>query len=142
MTLSGSFRFPRLLCVVVTVLGFAGFGNPAQAQFETRANQAVMGESFSIVAGDFNRDGRLDVAVPAGFDLWILLGNGDGTFTPFVSYPGAFYPIAVADFNNDGVLDLAVGPLSNSISVFLGNGDGTFQPPKSSSTYRPRVYGK
>ena len=42
MTLSGSFLFPRLLRVIVAVLGFAGFGNPAQAQFETRATQAVM----------------------------------------------------------------------------------------------------
>jgi hypothetical protein len=63
--------------------------------------------------------------------LTILLGNGDGTFTPA---PGSPAPIGsgqnamvVADLNGDGKLDVAVTNYeSNSVSVLLGNGDGTF----------------
>jgi hypothetical protein len=83
---------------------------------------------------DFNGDGKLDVAVTAGESLVIFLGNGDGTFNQFASYPGVFYSIAVADFNNDGIPDLVVTSGTSSVSVFLGNGDGTFEPPKTSST--------
>ncbi|MGC2326063.1 MAG: Ig-like domain repeat protein [Candidatus Sulfotelmatobacter sp.] len=61
----------------------------------------------------------------------VLLGNGDGTFRPAVTYdvpaenPDA---IAVADINGDGKLDLIVGILNSGVAVMLGNGNGTFQP--------------
>jgi len=63
----------------------------------------------------------------------VLLGNGDGTFQPAVSYNTGPNPtsVAVADFNADGKLDLVVatnGNISNNtVSILLGNGDGTFQ---------------
>ena len=57
----------------------------------------------------------------------ILLGRGDGTFQPEVSYPemGPYHGIT-ADFNGDGNLDLAIA--DSGVSVLLGNGDGTFGP--------------
>ena len=90
----------------------------------------------SIVAGDFNGDGRLDLAVVdnGSNDVSILLGNGDGTFQPPIQYATGPdpYAIAVGDFNGDGRLDLAVTNgdygSSGTVSVLLGNGDGTFQP--------------
>jgi len=96
------------------------------------------GAAPGIVAGDFTGDGRTDLAVP---NFWagtvqVLLGNGDGTFQPPVSYAVGAYPYAIVagDFTGDGRPDLAVvnsnnyGNGSGSVSVLLGNGDGTFQP--------------
>jgi hypothetical protein len=38
--------------------------------------------AYAVVAGDFNRDGKLDVAVGDDLGIEIYLGNGDGTFQP------------------------------------------------------------
>jgi hypothetical protein len=103
-----------------------------------------------VVAGDFNRDGRLDLAaVNAGGgyvstdlddtggnfasypgSLTLLTGDGLGGFTrTFTLTVGAQAPLAVvaADFNRDGKLDVSVG-MSNtrSIDTFLGDGLGGF----------------
>src|ERR1700681_3789318 len=91
-----------------------------------------VGPSNSIVSGDFNGDGKLDVAGANG--VQILLGNGNGTFQPGVRYSlgATVQDIVLADFNSDGIQDLAVINSDASlgqVSVFLGNGDGTFQTP-------------
>jgi hypothetical protein len=101
----------------------------------------------AVRTGDFNNDGILDLAVANAKDntVTILLGNGDGTFTPSAGSPvptGVFpFYLAVADFNGDGVADLAVSNEGdNTVSVLLGNGDGTFtQAPGSPipSNYNP-----
>ena len=80
-----------------------------------------------FVTGDFNNDGKLDVAVIESGAFALLLGNGDGTFQPgtTVAASGALGLVA-ADFNQDGKLDLAVA-IGNGVDVFPGNGDGTFQ---------------
>jgi hypothetical protein len=124
----------QVLYTVVALVCFASLVVPSWAQFETRATHSLPGESSAVVVGDFNRDGKLDVAVTAGEALVVLLGNGNGTFTQGATYSGVFYSIATADFNNDGILDLVVANENNSVSVFLGNGDGTFQAPKTSPT--------
>jgi hypothetical protein len=91
--------------------------------------------AHQLVVGDFNNDHRLDVAAVGYFggsqDLWILLGNGDGTLQPSLTYPLTHIPgsVAAADFNHDGNLDLVIGSyISNGVTVLLGNGDGSFQP--------------
>src|SRR5207244_1642582 len=65
---------------------------------------------YVIAAGDFNRDGKMDL-VGGDVDhnnLIMLLGNGDGTLKPAVTYhlDAAPFEIIVADFNRDGRLDL------------------------------------
>src|SRR5207253_6982357 len=92
----------------------------------------------SAAVGDFNGDGKLDLAVAnAGSkNVSVLLGNGDGTFKAPVNF-GAPGPqsVAVGDFNGDGNLDLAVANLSSgNVSIRLGNGDGTFRAPVNYAT--------
>ena len=87
-----------------------------------------------LVTGDFNGDGKIDLAVANNGDstVSILLGNGDGTFTaqPAVAAGSGANWIAVGDFNEDGKPDLAVANLGSigpaGVTILLGNGDGTF----------------
>ena len=91
------------------------------------------------MAGDFNGDGRTDLAAGDGNGfVSVLLGNGDGTFQPATEYAAGSNPgaIVAGDFNGDGRLDLAVTDQGDAngngtgVSILLGNGDGTFQAPQ------------
>ena len=55
-----------------------------------------------------HRPGRRQLRL--GNDVSVLLGNGDGTFQPQVTYAVGSYPDAIVagDFNGDGRTDLAV----------------------------------
>src|SRR5204863_9080784 len=93
------------------------------------------GKPYVVAAGDFNGDGKLDLVAGdvTNNDLVMLLGNGDGTLRPPVTYhlAAAPYQIVPADFNRDGKLDLEISNSSGaySISILFGKGDGSFEQP-------------
>jgi hypothetical protein len=89
-----------------------------------------------VTTGDFNGDGRVDVAT-ASFGtriVSVLLGNGDGTLQAPRNTPAAsssLNAIAAADLNGDGRDDLAVveNGSPGDLRVYISNGDGTFADP-------------
>jgi hypothetical protein len=105
--------------------------------FQPHVDYATGSYPYAVVVGDFNHDGKQDLATAnnQGSSVSILLGNGDGTFQTYTDYPAGKYPtsIATGDFRKDGKLDL-VTTNGGTISVLLGNGNGSFQPPVSYAT--------
>jgi len=121
-------------------LGFVGIllliMQPAEILAEPfRATPAIpLGYSPNcVVEGDFNKDGKPDLAIADrnGNSIRIMLGNGEGGFSPAVSYPvsGSQDFMVAEDLNGDGNLDLVVLTSYGIgiVDVLLGNGDGTFQ---------------
>ena len=94
---------------------------------------------YSVATGDFNGDGKLDVAVAnhGTGSVAILLGRGDGTFQTALNTVVAAgdqpLVVVVADFNGDGKRDVVVAETTSGggdVSILLGNGDGTLQAPR------------
>ena len=89
----------------------------------------VDGVVEEIAKGDFNGDGKIDIASTNHYgSITILLNKGDGTFAEGIVSPADKpYAVAVGDFNRDGKLDLAVTNNPNdTVSILIGNGNGTF----------------
>ncbi len=131
----------------VLLLSFA-FSHSVEAKlgFKPAVSYPVGTAPLAVAVGDFNGDGKPDLAVAnAGNpeigdgNVSILLGNGDGTFQAALNVATGKNPVAIAvgDFNRDGRLDVVVanigrqdpagGWLPGTVSVLLGNGDGSFQ---------------
>jgi hypothetical protein len=115
---------------LVTVLSDAGVGlvylSNGDGTFQLPSSFGVpLSGRDALAVGDFNGDGKIDVAVGGVNHVRILLGNGDGTFRTGPNYttPSSTTSLAAADLTGNGILDLIAGG-----NVLLGNGDGTFKP--------------
>jgi FG-GAP-like repeat/Domain of unknown function (DUF4214) len=134
---SSSRSLPRLSVKVVLLLSLmAVLGHGARGQslkFKTAVTYPA-GAPYVISSADLNGDGKVDLV--AGDvehkDLVMLLGNGDGTLQPAVTFHlnAAPYEIVAADFNRDGKPDLAISNSSPATSISILFGKGTsFDPP-------------
>jgi hypothetical protein len=140
---------------IVTANGYAGnqflaggqgvsvlLGN-GDGTFQAVRSVSTIGNPSFVAVGDFNNDGKQDIAVGSGIGpigtVSILFGNGDGTFqAPIDTATGGATGLAVADFNGDGKLDLAVTSGVNGM-VLLGRGDGTFTISYTTPTHATKV---
>ncbi len=106
-----------------------------------------------VFAGDFNRDGKLDVLVydtgngyfTTGSCIWEFVGNGNGTFQAGKQLFSAFQPMTMADVNGDSWLDIVrydfmwpdgvtETPGPAKFTTYLDQSAGTFA---QSSSYAP-----
>src|SRR5438093_2063503 len=107
--------------------GLGGFGQ--------KIRTLVSGRRSGIAVGDWNGDGKLDIATVNDSNVSTMLGDGTGRFGTLRQFPAGVGPIQIvtADFSlntngtNDGILDLAVvNNGSNTIQIFRGDGTGVF----------------
>jgi hypothetical protein len=103
-----------------------------QGAFTIAGSHTITDIVESMVSGDFNRDGKADIALilPIINKLAILLNNGSGYLDSPVLYDSGSNPTGIVNglFNDDLLPDLAIttGGTSGALSIFIGQGDGSF----------------
>ncbi len=117
--------------------------NNGTGSFGAPLSTAAAGGFLRIVKGDFNGDGKLDVAGVnydyngQGENMVVLLGNGNGTFGAPATYYGMFSlqyggttSLATLDADQDGDLDIVCGAYGgDDVVLFVNAGNGTFDAP-------------
>jgi hypothetical protein len=115
---------------VSRILVFNGNGSGV---FTAKQTVSLAQPVLHVATGDFDGDGRIDVAATTSLGVAILLNqpNGSlGTATYYRAGINASY-LTTGDFNEDSILDLAVANdyTNGDVSILLGNGVGGFKEP-------------
>ena len=135
------------LAVMNSSLGIVLFLGNGDGTFQP-PRQTSVPSGVLLIKGDFNGDGKSDLAVASTNAVNLFLGNGDGTFQsgPTAAIGGGFVvqQVQAVDLNADGKVDLVVEsekrsqicmsgvcntyPSSEHVSLFLVNADASLQP--------------
>src|SRR6266446_1136229 len=136
-----SAKFASLFVLIISLLSpgsLASMSHPCTgAPMFQSSQKIVIGQTpVAVVAGDFDGDGRPDLAVAnsGSNDVSILLANRGHGLTVVTSVPVGDGPRALAagDLNADGTVDLVVAnSISNNVSILLGEGNGRFRAAKT-----------
>lgn len=113
------------------------YQNAAVGAFVGRGIIDVGGIIGGVTAGDFDQDGKTDLAILSSA-AHIYLGTGTFTFSALSVFPAgqANAAIFTTDFNNDGILDLATAATQTGatgtpgkVAILMGAGKGGFRAP-------------
>ncbi len=99
--------------------------------FDATQNYSIAGGNpFRTAAGDFNNDGKMDLAETVPGSVAIFYGDGASSFAAPLYLPAGNFdvPPASGDFNHDGKTDLAVGSSDGVVYIYLNNGSGLNDP--------------
>jgi len=131
---NGDFNNDGILDLVTvnasTLSFYKGLGG---GRFANPVNRTLPAYRGRVVVADFNRDGKLDLAIATSCctvacGVNIYQGNGEGTFKQGTTIRGNrsnAVSLGLADFNGDHLPDLAVCFFSGTTEILVGNGDGT-----------------
>jgi len=131
---TSALRKAKAVLFIATVLACCwsmGLQTAVAQSFAAKVDYGAGTGPRSVAFGDFNLDGKPDLAVANQLSntVSVFINNGAGTFAAKVDYPTGSLPVSVVvgDFNADGKPDLAVANFgSDTVSVFINNGAGTF----------------
>jgi hypothetical protein len=122
----------------ISPLVYHNDGNGHFTEVAAKLGLAEPGKGLGIAVADFDRDGKIDIAISNDSMLEYLYRNkGDATFEE-VGLPAeiavdgdgrtfAGMGIEFQDYNNDGLPDLFITDLANQkYALYKNNGDGSF----------------
>lgn len=127
----------KMLDIITCNIGHddvAVFKNNGNGQFQrTGVHKSGGVIPYSIIAADFNKDGKVDLATGNIYssNVSVLMNLGDGQFAPAVTYhtDSLTQILFAADFNGDGYPDIVSGNGgSDNVSVLINDRTGKFKP--------------